>query len=35
MNSDATCTDFNIQHMNYHATCVEIDMKQIKISIDL
>ena len=26
MNSDATCTDFNIQHMNYHAKCVEIDM---------
>ena len=26
MNSDATFTDFNIQNVNYHATCVEIDM---------
>ena len=25
MNSDSTCTNFNIQQLYYHARCIEID----------
>ena len=33
MNSDETCTNFNIQHISYHAKCIEMDIECNNFSI--